>query len=151
MEGHTLADGFTEFPKVFPEIYRATVSAGEQAGHLDSVLERLADYTESREGMRQKVLAAMLYPIVLSVMCFAIVCGLMTFVVPKVVAVFEASKGKLPWITQVLIATSDFMRADGIYLIIGIVRRRIPFQPLAAQSGRTAQVASPAVADAARR
>ena len=120
MEGHTLANGFTEFPKVFPEIYRATVSAGEQAGHLDSVLERLADYTESREGMRQKVLAAMLYPIVLSVMCFAIVCGLMTFVVPKVVAVFEASKGKLPFITQALIGTSNFMRSNGFYLILGI-------------------------------
>ncbi len=120
MEGHTLANGFTEFPKVFPEIYRATVSAGEQAGHLDDVLERLADYTESREGMRQKVMAAMLYPIVLSVMCFAIVCGLMTFVVPKVVAVFEASKGKLPWITQALIGTSNFMRSNGFYLVIGI-------------------------------
>src|ERR1700759_743663 len=120
MEGHTLADGFAYFPRVFPEIYRATVSAGEQAGHLDSVLERLADYTESREEMRQKVLSAMLYPIVLSILCFAIVCGLMTFVVPKVVAVFEASKGKLPWITQMLIATSDFMRSDGIYLIAAI-------------------------------
>src|SRR3984957_19726428 len=120
MEGHTLANGLTEFPKVFPEIYRATVSAGEQAGHLDSVLERLADYTESREGMRQKVVAAMLYPIVLSVMCFAIVCGLMTFVVPKVVAVFEASKGKLPFITQALIGTSNFMRSNGFYLILGI-------------------------------
>ena len=120
MEGHTLANSFNEFPRIFPEIYRSTVSAGEQAGHLDSVLERLADYTESREGMRQKVLAAMLYPIVLTIMCFAIVCGLMTFVVPKVVAVFEASKGKLPWITQLLIATSDFMRADGIWLILGI-------------------------------
>jgi len=119
MEGHTLANGFTEFPRVFPEIYRSTVSAGEQAGHLDNVLERLADYTESREGMRQKVMAAMLYPIVLSVMCFLIVCGLMTFVVPKVVAVFEASKGKLPWITQILIGTSDFMRADGLWLILG--------------------------------
>src|ERR1700704_3606798 len=63
MEGHTLADGFADFPRVFPEIYRATVSAGEQSGHLDSILERLADYTESREQMRQKILAAMLYPI----------------------------------------------------------------------------------------
>src|SRR3984957_14992342 len=70
MEGHTLANGLAEFPKVFPEIYRATVSAGEQAGHLDSVLERLGGHTQSREGMRQKVLAAMLYPIVLSIMCF---------------------------------------------------------------------------------
>src|SRR5215813_5207418 len=110
MEGHTLADGFAEFPKVFPEIYRATVSAGEQAGHLDAVLERLADYTESREGMRQKVMAAMLYPIVLTVMCFAIVSGLLVFVVPKVVAVFESSKAKLPFITQVLIGLSDFFR-----------------------------------------
>src|SRR5580693_10347069 len=67
MEGHTLADGFTDFPRVFPEIYRATLAAGEQSGHLDNVLERLADYTESREQLRQKVLGAMLYPIVLSV------------------------------------------------------------------------------------
>src|SRR6185437_3271687 len=72
MEGHTLADGFAEFPRVFPEIYRATVAAGEQAGHLDNVLERLADYTEGRDQLRQKVVAAMLYPIVLTVLCFAI-------------------------------------------------------------------------------
>ena len=78
---------------MFPEIYRATVSAGEQSGHLDSVLERLADYTESREQMRQKVLGAMLYPIVLTVMCFAIVSALLVFVVPKVVAVFETEQG----------------------------------------------------------
>ena len=55
VEGHTLADGLDEFPSVFPEIYRATVAAGEHSGHLDAVLERLADYTESREQMRQKV------------------------------------------------------------------------------------------------
>jgi general secretion pathway protein F len=127
MEGHTLADGFTEFPRVFPEIYRATVSAGEQAGHLDNVLERLADYTESREIMRQKIMAALLYPIVLSVMCFAIVAGLMTFVVPKVVGVFEATKGKLPLITQILIAASDFARNDGIYLILIAVIAGIAF------------------------
>ncbi len=118
MEGHTLAAGFAEFPRVFPEIYRATVAAGEQAGHLDNVLERLADYTESREQIRQKVLAAMLYPIVLTVMCFAIVSGLLVFVVPKVVAVFETSKAKLPLITRVLIATSDFLRSYGIYLLL---------------------------------
>ena len=64
MEGHTLAAGLADFPRVFPEIYRATVAAGEQSGHLDAVLERLADYTESREVLRQKVMGAMLYPIV---------------------------------------------------------------------------------------
>ena len=121
MEGHTLADGLSEFPRIFPEIYRATVAAGEQAGHLDNVLERLADYTESREQIRQKVLAAMLYPIVLTVMCFAIVTGLLVFVVPKVVAVFESSKAKLPFITQVLIGLSDFFRNYGIYVLIGLV------------------------------
>jgi len=121
MEGHTLANGFAEFPRVFPEIYRATVAAGEQAGHLDHVLERLAEYTESREQIRQKVLAAMLYPIVLTVMCFAIVSGLLVFVVPKVVAVFESTKAKLPLITRILIATSDFFRAYGIYLVIAAV------------------------------
>ncbi len=120
MEGHTLADGFGEFPRVFPEIYRATVAAGEQAGHLDSVLERLADYTESREEIRQKVLAAMLYPIVLTVMCFVIVSFLLVFVVPKVVSVFESTKAKLPLITRVLIGTSDFFRVYGIYLLIGL-------------------------------
>jgi general secretion pathway protein F len=120
MEGHTLADGFTEFPRVFPEIYRATVAAGEQAGHLDSVLERLADYTESREQIRQKVLAALLYPIVLTVMCFVIVSFLLVFVVPKVVSVFESTKAKLPLITRALIGTSDCFRLYGIYLLIGL-------------------------------
>src|SRR5579862_3453786 len=119
MEGHTLADGLSEFPRIFPEIYRATVAAGEQAGHLDNFLERLADYTESREQIRQKVMAAMLYPIVLTIMCFVIVTGLLVFVVPKVVAVFESSKAKLPIITQLLIGTSDFFRVYGVYVLIG--------------------------------
>jgi general secretion pathway protein F len=121
MEGHTLADGLAEFPRVFPEIYRATVSAGEQSGHLDSILERLADYTENREAIRQKVLGAMLYPIVLTIMCFGIVSGLMVYVVPKVVDVFEASKAQLPLATRILIAVSDFFRGYLVYLIIAIV------------------------------
>jgi general secretion pathway protein F len=121
MEGHTLASGFAEFPRVFPEIYRATVAAGEQSGHLDNVLERLADYTEGRDQLRQKVLAAMLYPIVLTVLCFGIVSALLVYVVPQVVSVFQASKAKLPLITQLLIATSAFFRAWGLYLLIGAV------------------------------
>jgi general secretion pathway protein F len=119
MEGHTLADGLAEFPRVFPEIYRATVSAGEQSGHLDTILERLADYTENREQMRQKIVAAMLYPIVLTIMCFGIVSGLLVYVVPKVVEVFESSKAKLPLMTQILIGFSAFARDYGIYVVIG--------------------------------
>jgi len=128
MEGHALADGFAEFPRIFPEIYRATVAAGEQAGHLDKVLERLADYTESREQIRQKVLAAMLYPIVLTVMSFGIVSLLLVFVVPKVVAVFESSKAKLPVITRILISTSGFFRAYGLYLLIAAVLAFVLFR-----------------------
>ena len=82
------------FPRVFPEIYRATVSAGEQSGHLDTVLERLADYTESREQIRQKVMAAMLYPIVLTVMCFAIVAGCWCSWCRRSSRVFESTKAQ---------------------------------------------------------
>jgi general secretion pathway protein F len=120
VEGHTLATGLSDFPSVFPEIYRATVSAGEQSGHLDAVLERLAEYTETREQMRQKVMGAMLYPIVLTVMCFTIVSILLTYVVPKVVEVFEANRAKLPLATRVLVAVSGFLRDYGLWLLIGI-------------------------------
>jgi general secretion pathway protein F len=127
MEGHTLADGLGEFPKVFPEIYRSTVSAGESSGRLDSILERLADYTEAREVTRQKILGAMLYPIVLSIVCLGIVVGMMVYVVPKVIDVFESSKGKLPFATEVLIVVSDFLRNWGLYLAIGIVLAIVGF------------------------
>jgi len=73
VEGHPLADGLRDFPQAFPEIYRATVSAGEQSGKLDQVLERLSDYTESRQVMGQQVSSALVYPIVLLVLSFGIV------------------------------------------------------------------------------
>ena len=91
VEGHPLADGLRDFPQAFPEIYRATVSAGEQSGKLDQVLERLSDYTESRQVMGQQVSNALVYPIVLMVLSFAIVSFLLAYVVPQVVAVFESS------------------------------------------------------------
>ncbi|MFI4869677.1 MAG: type II secretion system inner membrane protein GspF [Steroidobacterales bacterium] len=120
VEGHTLATGLADFPRVFPEIYRATVSAGEQSGHLDAVLERLAEYTESREQMRQSVVGAMLYPLVLTIMCFTIVSILLTYVVPKVVDVFEANHAKLPLATRVLVAISSFLRDYGLWLLVAI-------------------------------
>jgi general secretion pathway protein F len=117
MEGHTLADGLSDFPGVFPELYRATVAAGEQSGHLDTVLERLADYTESREQLRSRTINAMLYPVLLFVVCVAIVSMLLTFVVPKIVKQFESSKAELPVLTQGLIAISDFLRDWGLLLL----------------------------------
>jgi general secretion pathway protein F len=128
MEGHTLADGLADFPRVFPEIYRATVAAGEQSGHLDQVLERLADYTEGRDLLRQRIMGALLYPIVLSAMCLAIVSGLLVYVVPKVVEVFENGKGKLPIATRALIALSDFLRDYGLWLVAAIVIAVVAFQ-----------------------
>ena len=121
MEGHPLAAGLGDFPRVFPEIYRATVAAGEQSGHLDAVLERLAEYTESREVLRQKVLGAMLYPIVLTIMCFTIVSVLLAYVVPKVVAVFENSRARLPLMTRVLVAVSDFIRTLGPWVLLAML------------------------------
>ena len=121
IEGHPLAAGLGEFPRIFPEIYRATVSAGEQAGHLDEVLERLADYTESREQIRQKVMGALLYPIALTAMCFVIISILLVYVVPKVVDVFDSYQATLPLATRVLIWMSDLLRNWGIWLAIGVV------------------------------
>jgi general secretion pathway protein F len=118
MEGHTLAAGLAEFPQAFPEIYRATVAAGEQSGHLDPVLERLADYTESRQQLRQRVSHALIYPVILTVLAISIVGGLLVYVVPKVVGVFENTGQALPPFTRALIASSDFLREHGIWLAV---------------------------------
>ena len=120
MEGHTLADGLGEFPQAFPELYRATVAAGEQSGHLDVVLERLADYTESRQELRQRITNAMVYPIALVVMAVGIISFMLATVVPKIVGVFESSAGELPALTRWLIASSDFLRNQWLLLLIGV-------------------------------
>jgi general secretion pathway protein F len=120
VEGHPLAEGFRDFPQAFPEIYRATVSAGEQSGKLDSVLERLADYTESRQVMGQQVSHALVYPIVLMVLSFAIVSFLLAYVVPQVVAVFESGHQELPVATRILIGASDLVRHYWVYGVIAI-------------------------------
>ncbi len=120
MEGHSLADGFSEFPQAFPELYRATVAAGEQSGHLDVVLERLADYTEARQELRQRVTNALVYPIALVVMAVGIISFMLATVVPKIVTVFENTAAQLPPLTSGLIATSDFLRNHWGLLIIGL-------------------------------
>ncbi|RMF96012.1 MAG: type II secretion system protein GspF [Gammaproteobacteria bacterium] len=120
MEGHSLADALAEFPRAFPELYRATIAAGEQSGHMEAVLERLADYTESRQALRQRILNAMIYPVVLTVLALGIVSLMLVYVVPKVVGVFASSGQELPALTRYLIATSDFLRAWGWLLLLGI-------------------------------
>lgn len=120
LEGYTLAAAMAEFPSVFNNLYRSTIAAGESAGHLDGVMDKLADYTESSQASRQKVQMAMIYPCILFFMAIGVVTLLMVFVVPDVVKVFSTQGQTLPLITRGLIATSDFIVNKGWLLIIGI-------------------------------
>lgn len=130
LEGHTLAAGLAEFPRVFPELYRATVAAGESSGHLDIVLDRLADYTESRQQMSQKITQATIYPIILTVMALLVVSGLLMFVVPKIVEVFDTSGQQLPGITLAMIWLSEFLQAWWWLLVIILGAASIAIQRL---------------------
>jgi len=121
LEGHTLADGLGQFPHVFPEIDRATVAAGEQAGHLDVVLERLADYAEARQTRGAALATALYYPAFLVVTAIAVVMFLMTYVIPKIVVVFENCHNQLPLVTRALVATSGFMAAWWWLLLTAVI------------------------------
>jgi general secretion pathway protein F len=120
-EGHTLAYAMGEFPQVFNEMYRAMVNAGEHAGYLGPVLEQLADYTEQRQYTGQKLKMAMIYPFILVGVAIAVVVALMVFVVPELVGIFAHSKRELPLLTRALIASSDFFRIYGIWLLLGLI------------------------------
>jgi len=120
MEGHDLATGLREFPQTFSQLYRATVFAGEQAGKLDQVLERLSDYLEARNRVQQKTSLALIYPTVLSVVAIGVVITLLTYVVPKVIQVFESTGQQLPGLTRGLIATSAFIQSYGLLLLLAL-------------------------------
>ncbi len=128
LEGLSFAQALAEHPRSFDSMYRAMVNAGEQAGFLGPVLDRLADYTENSQHAKQKLMSAMIYPMVLMVVCVAIVIALMVLVVPQLVTVFERAKTELPWTTQTLIGTSDFLRDYGLYCFLGIVLGVIGFK-----------------------
>lgn len=121
MEGHTLADGLGAFPRAFPDLYRATVAAGEQTGHLELVLDRLADYTEGRQHMRQKVQLALFYPLGLMIVAVSVVVLLLTYVVPKITEVFADVGQELPGLTVAMINISDFLRNYGLFLLVGLI------------------------------
>lgn len=127
LEGHSFASALSDYPKVFPEIYQATVSAGEQSGHLDAVLERLADYTEERQAANATVKKALIYPSVLVVASILIVGFLLAYVVPQVVQVFEGMDQELPGLTQAMLAASAFVREWGLLIVIAAVAAIIIF------------------------
>jgi general secretion pathway protein F len=121
LEGFSLAQALGENPVSFNEMYRALVRAGESSGYLGPVLERLADYTQNGEQVQQRLKMAMIYPIVLMVVSLGVITGLMAFVVPKLVGVFEHSHHELPALTRVLIALSGFVINYGLYALVAIV------------------------------
>lgn len=121
VEGHTLADAMAEFPHIFDDLFRAMVAAGEKSGHLDTVLNRLADYTEKRQQTKSQITQAMVYPSIMMFFAFAIVILLLTVVVPKIVGQFQNMGQDLPTITQILIDVSEFLQAYGLALAIVLV------------------------------
>lgn len=121
VEGYSLGKALGEYPNIFSELYRATVEAGEESGHLDPVLERLADYTESRQVMRQKVGAALIYPVMLTLVAILVLAGLLGYVVPQVVQVFVEMGQQLPLLTRGLLLVSAAVQDYGLWALAVII------------------------------
>jgi len=111
--GESLPAALARYPRAFSPLYRGLVGAGAETGRLAEVLARLADYLEAREALRQKIVLALIYPAIVTVIAFAVIAVLLVYVVPQVVSVYQQSRQTLPWLTQALIATSTFFRATG--------------------------------------
>lgn len=118
--GQTLARALAGRPRTFDALYRAIVEAGEQAGALAQVTDRLAGWLEGRDALRQRWLAALTYPAVVSVVAVLMLAGLLTWVAPQVLQVFAHSRAALPWPTRLLIVVSDFFRVAWPFLLIGL-------------------------------
>ncbi|MDP7591420.1 MAG: type II secretion system inner membrane protein GspF [Litorilituus sp.] len=129
-EGYGLAESMAEYPRVFNRLYRAMVAAGEKSGHLDKVLNRLADYTEQREQMRSQLIQAMVYPIIMTVVAVGVIAILLTKVVPQIVGQFEHMGENLPQTTQFLIASSEFLQAYGLAMVLLIAISVLLFSQL---------------------
>lgn len=118
IEGHSLADSMSNYPLIFDNLFCAMVAAGEKSGHLEKVLDRLADYAEQRQEMKSKMMQALIYPIVLTLVAVSVVAILLTSVVPQVVGQFQHMNADLPASTTFLIAASDALSAYGAYFVI---------------------------------
>ncbi len=121
LEGHSLASSLSDYPGSFSHLYRSTISAGEQSGFLDKVLENLAGYEERQFESRRDVDMAMLYPVLLTLFAFGIVGALMIYVVPDMVGVLENMGQELPLSTRILIGLSEFAQAWWWLLVLGAV------------------------------
>lgn len=121
LEGHSLAAAMDAFPTAFPKLYRTTVASGERSGQLDLVLSRLADFTERQHEVKQKVVQAMIYPSLMTLVSIGVVVFLLIYVVPKIINVFTQTHQSLPLSTQILVGISHFLRVYGLYLLAALV------------------------------
>ena len=119
--GSSLAGALGAYKRSFPDFYRALVHGGEESGALPTVLQHLADYLDARQALAHKTSLALLYPILVTGVAVMIVAGLLIYVVPQVVQVFQQSRQRLPLPTRALIALSDLLRATWPYVIVAIV------------------------------
>jgi general secretion pathway protein F len=119
-EGTAFATSLSAHPKVFPPLYVNMVAAGEASGTLEAVLERLADFMEGQARLKGKLISALAYPVLMTLIATALVGGLMVGVVPKVTGMFESMQQELPWYTALLIFVSDTL-AGYWWLIIGSI------------------------------
>ena len=115
--GLSLAAALGVYGRNFPDYYRALVRGGEESGALPNVLQHLADYLDARQSLHQKTSLALLYPGLVTFVAICVVTGLLVYVVPQIVQVFQQSRQSLPLLTRALIAVSDFLRGAGLYLV----------------------------------
>lgn len=127
LAGRTLASSLEMYPKIFPPVYCSLIHAGEQSGSLAKVMNKLADYSDKTRDLTGKIMMALLYPVIVSIVATLVIVALLVFVVPQVVKVFESSKQTLPIITRGMIGASNGLREYGIYMIIIIVVSVIAF------------------------
>jgi general secretion pathway protein F len=120
-EGSSLGDAMARHQKVFQELYVNMVRAGEASGNLEGVMFRLADFLEAQNKLRAKVISALFYPVVMTVIGAGIMAILMISVVPKVTAIFADTGKALPWNTQLLIAISDTVSSWKGLVLLGVL------------------------------
>jgi type IV pilus assembly protein PilC len=106
--GSSMSQAFREYPKYFDALYCNLVQAGETAGMLDAILDRLATYQEKILAIKSKIKSALFYPISVIVVAIVVVCVIMVFVIPAFKSVFASFGANLPWLTLQVIAISDF-------------------------------------------
>ncbi|KAF0814303.1 Type II secretion system protein F [Andreprevotia sp. IGB-42] len=121
LAGVSLSSALSRHPAAFPELYRTIVAAGEESGKASAVMERLADYLEARAALGAKVMLAFIYPIVVMVVSALVIVGLLTWVVPQMVTVFQSAKQTLPFLTRALLWISGFVRDWGAIVLVVLV------------------------------